>query len=111
MHFENSIAFARHLDENDPLKCFREKFLIPQHERKDCIYFTGNSLGLEPRTVLYEIQNVLNAWASLAVEGHFKGSDPWMHYHDKLTKPLSEIVGCIQHEVVVMNSLTVNLHL
>jgi len=111
MNFKNSLAFARTLDEIDPLKHFKQQFLIPQHKGMDCIYFTGNSLGLQPKNTLQEIQNVLNDWASLAVEGHFKGQRPWMHFHDQLAKPLSKIVGCLPNEVVVMNSLTVNLHL
>jgi kynureninase len=111
MNFENNIAFARKLDENDPLKHFREKFFIPQHAGKDVVYFTGNSLGLQPKNTLHEIQQILNSWANLAVQGHFKGERPWMHYHDQLTTPLSAIVGCLPNEVVVMNSLTVNLHL
>jgi len=111
MNFQNSLAFAGMLDENDSLKHFRQQFLIPQHKGKDCIYFTGNSLGLQPKNTFYEIQNILNDWASLAVEGHFKAARPWMHFHDHLTKPISKIVGCLLHEVVVMNSLTVNLHL
>jgi kynureninase len=111
MNFENSLSFAKQLDANDALKHFRQQFLFPQHNRKDCIYLTGNSLGLQPKNTLNEIQNILNAWASLAVEGHFKGEKPWMHFHDQLTTPLSKMVGCLPHEVVVMNSLTVNLHL
>jgi kynureninase len=78
---------------------------------KDCIYFTGNSLGLQPKNILHEIQQILDSWSVLAVEGHFKGANPWMYYHDKLTGPLAKIVGCFPEEVVVMNSLTVNLHL
>ncbi len=111
MNFENSIAFARQLDEHDALKNFRNRFLFPQHNGKDCIYFTGNSLGLQPKNTLTEIQKILDDWAVLAVEGHFKGDNPWMHFHDQLTKPLSNIVGCLPEEVVIMNSLTVNLHL
>ena len=111
MNFENAIAFARQLDETDSLKHFRQQFLFPQHNGKDCIYFTGNSLGLQPKNTLHEIQQILNSWSALAVEGHFKGANPWMHFHDKLTKALSKIVGCLPEEVVVMNSLTVNLHL
>jgi kynureninase len=111
MNFENTLAFAKQLDVKDPLKSFRERFLFPQHNGRNCIYFTGNSLGLQPKNTLSEIQSVLNNWSTLAVEGHFKGNNPWMHFHDHLTKPLSKIVGCLQHEVVVMNSLTVNLHL
>ncbi len=111
MNFKNTLAFAQKLDENDSLKHFRDKFFIPQHNEKDCIYFTGNSLGLQPKNTASAIQNILDDWATLAVEGHFKGNNPWMHFHDHLTKPLSKIVGCLPHEVVVMNSLTVNLHL
>ncbi len=111
MKFENTIAFAKQLDETDSLKHFRQQFLFPQHNGKDCIYFTGNSLGLQPKNTAHEIQKILNSWATLAVEGHFKGENPWMHFHDKLTKPLAEIVGCLPEEVVVMNSLTVNIHL
>ncbi len=111
MNFENSIAFARRLDKEDALNNFRNRFLFPQHNGKDCIYFTGNSLGLQPKNTLTEIQKVLDDWSALAVEGHFKGNRPWMHFHDRLTKPLSNVVGCLPGEVVIMNSLTVNLHL
>ncbi len=111
MNFENTLAFAQQLDDNDALKHFRKKFLFPKHKEKDCIYFTGNSLGLQPKNTSEEIQKVLDNWGSLAVEGHFKGNEPWMHYHDHLTKPLAKIVGCLPHENVVMNSLTVNIHL
>ena len=111
MIFENTIAFAKQLDEQDSIKHFRDKFFIPQHNGKDAIYFTGNSLGLQPKNTIDELQNVLDAWSSLAVEGHFKGRTPWMHYHDSLTAPLSKIVGCLPNEIVVMNQLTVNLHL
>ena len=111
MTFQNTLSFAQRLDENDPLKAFRKKFLFPQHNGKDCIYFTGNSLGLQPKNAADEINIILNDWATLAVEGHFKASIPWMHYHDQLTTLLSKIVGCLPNEVVVMNTLTVNLHL
>jgi kynureninase len=111
MNSENSLAFAKQLDKEDPLKDLRNRFLFPQHNGKDCIYFTGNSLGLQPKNTSTEIQNVLDNWAALAVEGHFKGDSPWMHFHDQLTKVSSNIVGCLPEEVVIMNSLTVNLHL
>lgn len=111
MNFQNNIAFARQLDEQDSLRHFRSKFLIPQHKGKDAIYLTGNSLGLQPKTTKIEINKILSDWEILGVEGHFKASTPWMHYHDLLTKPLSKITGCMPGEVVVMNSLTVNIHL
>ena len=102
MNFENTLAFAQQLDVNDKLQHFRQNFLIPQHNGKDCIDFTGNSLGLQPKNAATEIKKVLDNWATLAVEGHFKGNDPWMHFHDHLTKPTSEIVGCLQHEVAII---------
>ena len=108
---ENSLEFARSLDEKDPLRNFRNKFFIPQHNGKDCVYFTGNSLGLQPKLTIQYVQQELNDWASMGVEGHFQAKNPWMPYHEIIPKQLSKIVGCKQNEVVVMNSLTVNLHL
>lgn len=111
MNFENTLSYAQSLDENDPLKEFRSRFFIPQHGNKDCIYFTGNSLGLQPKTVKDYIQQELDDWAALGVEGHFQAKNPWMPYHEIFPEQLSKIIGCLPHEVVVMNQLTVNLHL
>ncbi len=111
MDFQNNIAFAKGLDEKDPLKHFRKKFFIPQHNGHDTVYFTGNSLGLQARTTAQYVQQELNDWAALGVEGHFQAKNPWMPYHEIFPKQLSKIVGCKEHEVVVMNQLTVNLHL
>ncbi|SFP62786.1 kynureninase [Parafilimonas terrae] len=111
MKFENTLACALQLDKEDKLNHLRNSFLFPQHNGKDCIYFTGNSLGLQPKNTSGEIKQVLDSWAVLGVEGHFKGENPWMHFHDKLTKPLAKIVGCLAEEIVIMNALTVNLHL
>ena len=111
MEFQNSLEFARSMDEKDPLKEFRSKFFIPQHDGKDCVYFTGNSLGLQPKTTAQYVQQELNDWAEMGVEGHFHAKNPWLPYHEIFPKQLSNIVGCKENEVVVMNSLTVNLHL
>lgn len=111
MNFENTLDFAQSLDEKDPLKKFREKFYIPQHHGKDCIYLTGNSLGLQPKTTARYVQQELDDWAALGVEGHFQAKNPWMPYHEIFPKQLAKIVGCKENEVVVMNQLTVNLHL
>lgn len=111
MNVENTLSFAKQLDEQDELRSFREKFYIPQHQGKDSIYFTGNSLGLQPRTVSAYIQQELNDWANLGVEGHFNGKNPWLSYHELFPPILSKIVGCQENEVVAMNQLTVNLHL
>ena len=111
MNYENSLEFAQHLDQQDPLKHFRRRFYIPQHNRKDWIYFTGNSLGLQPKTVKTFVEQELDDWAHLGVEGHFEARNPWFSYHEIFPEQLSRIVGCLPHEVVVMNQLTVNLHL
>lgn len=111
MKYENNAAFARQLDEQDLLSTFRQKFLIPQHEGKDIIYLCGNSLGLQPKAAQQEIVTQLGAWQNLAVEGWFQGNDPWLQYHQQLLPPLANIMGALPHEVTVMNSLTINLHL
>ena len=98
-------------DKNDPLSHFRKKFLIPQKNGKEQIYFLGNSLGLQPVTTASYICDVLAQWSQYGVEGFFMGDDPWINYHDKLTPSLSHITGALPHEIVVMNHLTVNLHL
>jgi kynureninase len=111
MRFENTLEFAQQLDANDPLKTFRNKFFIPQHNGRDSIYFTGNSLGLQPKSTSEYIRAELDDWAALGVEGHFKGKRPWVSYHEIFPQQLSKIVGCLPEEVIVMNQLTVNLHL
>jgi len=110
--FEASKDFARKMDAQDSLKHFREKFYIPkQPNGEDVIYFTGNSLGLQPKTAREYIEQELKDWETLGVEGHFKAKNPWMPYHESLTEQMSNIVGAKPIETVVMNSLTVNLHL
>lgn len=111
MKFENTLQFAQQLDEQDSLKHFRERFFIPQHNGKDCIYFAGNSLGLQPKTTTTYVQQELDDWARLAVDGHLLARNPWFPYHEIFPQQLSKIIGCLPQEVVVMNSLTVNLHL
>jgi len=111
MNVENTLSFAQQLDEQDELRSFREKFYFPQHQGKNCIYFTGNSLGLQPRTAQAYVQQELNDWANMGVEGHFSAKHPWMNYHEMFPSILSKLIGCKENEVVVMNSLTVNLHL
>lgn len=111
MIFENTLEFAKALDEKDPLKHFREKFFIPQHKGEDCIYFTGNSLGLQPKTTRKYVEQELNDWAEFGVEGHFQAKNPWFSYHELFSKQLANIVGAKPEEVVAMNGLTVNLHL
>jgi len=111
MSFENSLDFASSLDQKDPLKSYRDQFVFPQHHGKDVIYFTGNSLGLQPKQTKKYIDEVMNDWGSLAVEGHFKAEKPWWDYHERFSEQLSKVVGAKPSEVSVMNTLTVNLHL
>lgn len=111
MNYQNTLEFAQQADQQDPLRSFREKFLIPQVNGKDAIYFTGNSLGLQPKTVRSYIQQELDDWAAYGVEGHFHAKNPWFSYHEIFPEKVSKIVGALPEEVVVMNQLTVNLHL
>ena len=111
MDFENSLAFAQQLDAKDPLKNFRDKFYIPMINGKDSIYFTGNSLGLQPKTTQEYVLNELEDWANYGVEGHFHARNPWLNYHEMFPELLSDIIGAKASEIVVMNQLTVNLHL
>ncbi|MGY0619641.1 kynureninase [Lysobacter sp. A378] len=102
---------ARALDAADPLPSLRDEFHIPQHEGGDQAYFVGNSLGLQPRGVRAQVDDVLDKWSMEAVEGHFRGNSQWMSYHQLMREPLARIVGAQPEEVVAMNSLTANLHL
>ena len=99
------------MDAQDPLQSFRNEFYFPQHEGKDAIYFCGNSLGLQPKSTQHYIQRELEQWRTYGVEGHFRGEHPWFHYHKYLQPQTAHIVGAKEQEVVVMNTLTVNLHL
>ncbi len=110
MRFENTLAFAQDLDKKDPLKEYRERFHYPQINGKDVIYFTGNSLGLQPKIAKSYVDEIMKDWADLAVEGHFFAEKPWWDYHERLAKPLAKVVGARPAEVSVMNTLSVNLH-
>jgi len=111
MHFENTLSFALSLDENDKLRHFRDQFYFPKHDVKEAIYFCGNSLGLQPKNIEVAINIELQTWRDLAIEGYFKGTNPWLFYHEFLRGSLAKIVGAKPEEVTVMNALTVNLHL
>ena len=110
MPFENSLSFAQKLDREDPLHHYRDEFHFPRVNDRQVIYFTGNSLGLQPKRTRNFVDEVMNDWKELAVEGHFYAEKPWWDYHERLAKPLSRVVGAKPEEITVMNTLTVNLH-
>ena len=109
MEFSKNWAQAK--DANDSLNSLKNEFFFPQHNGEPVIYLTGNSLGLQPKQTKAYIEEELDAWKNLGVEGHFKGKRPWMHYHKLFSEKIAKIVGAKPQEVVVMNNLTVNLHL
>jgi len=111
MQLNNTLVSARQADQQDPLRIFREQFIFPQHKGNDCLYLCGNSLGLQPKGIRPAILRELDHWAEHGVEGHFRGDMPWMHYHRFLTDATARLVGALPQEVVVMNTLTTNLHL
>ncbi|ACA85697.1 kynureninase [Shewanella woodyi] len=111
MIFENTLAFAQQQDRNDPLAHYSDQFHHPVIDGKEVLYFTGNSLGLQPKTAKEHINQELEDWAKWGVEGHFHAVNPWVSYHEILTPASAELVGANESEVVCMNSLTTNLHL
>lgn len=111
MSFQNTLEFAKELDAKDPLRGFREQFHFPELEGKAALYFCGNSLGLQPKNTRRYLLDELDDWAKFGVEGHLQGRTPWYSYHETLTQSTARLVGAKPSEVVVMNSLTVNLHL
>lgn len=112
LSFDTTRHFAEQADANDPLRTFRDGFHLPvQPNGQPYLYFCGNSLGLQPKTAKGYIDQELKDWATLGVEGHFHAQNPWMPYHELLTGAMAELVGAKPLEVVVMNTLSVNLHL
>ena len=115
MRYENSLDFAQQLDASDPLRRFRDRFHLPQRNERSLTYLCGNSLGLQPKTARAALNQELDTWQQLGVEGWF---DPgqgvtyaWLNYHERCKEPLTQIVGATSAEVCPMNALTVNLHL
>lgn len=107
----SAMAMAASLDEKDPLKHFRDRFLMPEHAGGKAVYFLGNSLGLQPRTAKDHINTILQDWSAQGVESFFRGDQPWIDQHNLLREPIAAIVGARPDEICIMNSLTVNLHL
>jgi kynureninase len=112
INFEANKSFALEMDANDPLAKYRNRFHVPKTKTgEDCIYLCGNSLGLQPKAVRAYVEQELKDWELLGVEGHLHAKHPWLPYHEFLTAQTARLVGAKSIEVVVMNTLTVNLHL
>jgi kynureninase len=108
---QNSLEFALQFDKSDELSDYRQRFHIPTVNGEDALYFTGNSLGLQPKSVKSHLMQELDDWAKFGVEGHFEAKNPWVSYHKILSEPFARLVGAQPDEVVAMNGLSVNLHL
>ena len=111
MQYEPTLEFARAQDAADPLGKYREQFHFPTLDTPELVYFTGHSLGLQPKNVRAAVELELDEWAKYGVEGHFHSTNPWYSYHELLTPAMAGIVGAQPSEVVCMNSLTTNIHL
>ena len=106
-----SLEYAQNFDKNDELRAYRDRFHFPLDSNGDKkLYFTGNSLGLQPKSTRDYINQELDDWAKYGVDAHFEAKNPWMPYHEIVTEKLARVVGAKPEEVVAMNSLTANLH-
>ncbi len=108
---DNTFEAAQAFNEKDSLKEFRDEFLFPQFKGQDYLYFTGHSLGLQPKKAREAINEVLDSWSLRGVDAHFTGDHPWMTYHESLIESMSRVMGTKPEETVIMNALTTNLHL
>lgn len=111
MSFENTVEFAKKLDETDPLRKFRDHFIFPIHESGTTVYLNGNSLGLQPVLTTEYITKEIEDWKKYGVEGHFHGDTPWLTYQEMMIPGMARLVGAMEEEIALMNTLTVNLHL
>ncbi len=112
IEFSPAHEFSLAMDREDSLAEYREQYLMPRHTNGEpMIYLTGNSLGLQPRGVREALELELRDWAELGVEGHFEAHHPWYGYHEMFAAPAARLVGGVEGEAVVMNTLTTNLHL
>ncbi len=111
-NFESSQDFANQMDADDELATFRSRFIIPTDDKgSELLYLVGHSLGLQPVTTRSAVDEELASWAQSGVDAHFRGSRPWTRYHDVVGPPMAELVGAKAEEIILMNALTVNLHL
>lgn len=110
-NYKPGLDFAKKQDALDELSQYRKQFHIPKDKNgNELIYLCGNSLGLQPKSTKAYINQELEDWANLGVEGHTEAKNPWLPYHEFLTESSAKLVGAKPIEVVTMNSLTANLH-
>ncbi|WP_179351576.1 kynureninase [Winogradskyella vidalii] len=110
-NYKLGLDFAKLQDKEDQLSHYRAQFHIPKDKNgNELIYLCGNSLGLQPKSTKAYINQELEDWANLGVEGHTDAKNPWLPYHEFLTEATAKLVGAKPIEVVTMNSLTANLH-
>ena len=107
---ENTLSYAQQKDAQDELSSFRDRFYHPEINGKQALYFTGNSLGLQPKSAEDYLKQELEDWRKFGVEGHFEARRPWYSYHEFFSKAMAEIAGAKETEVVAMGSLTANIH-
>ncbi len=111
-NYKLGLEYALQQDQQDSLKYYQNQFHIPKDkDENNWLYFTGNSLGLQPKSTKDYINHELEDWANFGVEEHFEAKNPWIPYHEYLTKSMAKIVDAKPIKVVVMNILTTNLHL
>ena len=111
MQYEPTFEFAVEQDRIDPLASYRDRFHFPELGTEELAYFSGHSLGLQPKTARAAVEVELDDWAKFGVDGHFESTNPWYSYHERLTPAMAGLVGAKESEVVCMNSLTTNIHL
>lgn len=109
--FENNLIYALDADRDDELALFRDRFNFPNRKGSDCVYLCGNSLGLMPKNVVNMFQQSIQDWSQYAVDGHFKAHNAWLNFHNFLRDTSAEMVGAKSEEVILMNTLSVNIHL
>ncbi|MDC1221305.1 kynureninase [Salibacteraceae bacterium] len=107
---ENNLEYAQQQDAQDELASFRDRFYHPEINGKQALYFTGNSLGLQPKSAEAFLKQELEDWRKFGVEGHFEARRPWYSYHEFFSKAMADIAGAKESEVVAMGSLTANIH-
>jgi kynureninase len=107
---QNTLTYAQQQDAQDELASFRNRFYHPEINGKQATYFTGNSLGLQPKSAEAFLKQELEDWRKFGVEGHFEARRPWYSYHEFFSKAMAEIAGAKESEVVAMGSLTANIH-